>query len=247
MVKIIKFKFKLYLSQTHYRIMQSKHIVLLVAFIICFVTQSFSQHKTYIIKNGFGVTGGISQYDIITDNFSTNSGNGWVAGLSATVDLPHKWFTVSYGMQMSESNMEISGRMKDDEAGEEMIKYKLMAVQLGLTYYIKLIGDNLTIDIGPQLQYNSKLELKDKNQEGYFINGYDTITAKDISDISQFNVNGLIGASAGIGFFKIKAQYIYGFTNIFNKLNDKILNTSNSTEKFKGNQSMIVLAAMFSF
>ena len=227
--------------------MNYRQLTLLVAISIGFVTTSYSQHKTYLINNGFGITGGVTQYDIITDNFVTKSSTGWVGGLSAIVDLPHKWFTISYGMQVSENNIEISGRMTEDVAGNEMLKYKLMTVQIGLTYYIKILGDNLTIDLGPQLQYNDKLELKDETKEGYFINGYDSVTAKDISEITKFNINGLIGASAGIGVFKIKAQYIYGFTNILNNLNGRNINTGNSTEKFKGNQSMIVLAAMFTF
>ena len=227
--------------------MNYRQLTLLVAIAMGFVTTCFSQHQTYLIKNGFGLTGGITQYDILTDNFVTKSSTGWVGGLSATVDLPHKWFTVSYGMQVSENNIEISGRMTDDVAGNDMLKYKLMTVQVGLTYYIKIIGDNLTIDLGPQLQYNDKLELKDSAQEDYFINGYDSLRAKDISEITKLNFNGLIGASAGIGAIKIKAQYIYGFTNILNNLNSRNIDTGNSTEKFKGNQSMIVVAAMFSF
>ena len=227
--------------------MKFKHYIVLVAFTICFVTASYSQHTTYAIRNGFGLMAGITQYDIKTDNFITKSGQGWAGGVSATLDLPHKGYTVSYGMQFSESSLEISGRMTDDVSGNEMLEYKLMAVQLGFTYHKKIFGDNFTIDLGPQLQYNGKLELKDSTQEGYFINGYDSLTALDIKDISQFNVNGMIGASAGIGSFKIKAQYIYGLLNTFEKLNSKNLNIDSNADKFKGNQTMLVFAAMFSF
>ncbi|MCF6295386.1 MAG: hypothetical protein L3J25_06820 [Flavobacteriaceae bacterium] len=227
--------------------MKFKHYILLVAFTIGFVTTTYSQHRTFAIKNGFAVMGGISQYNIITDNFATKSRQGWVGGLSSTVDIPNEWYNVSFGMQVSENNLEISGRALEGVAGNEMIEYKLMAVQLGFTYHAKVIGDNVTIDFGPQIQYNGKLELKDETKEGYFINGYDSLTALDIADISQFNVNAMAGISAGIGSFKIKAQYIYGFLNILNKLNDKNLNVGSATEKFKGNQSMLVFAVMFSF
>lgn len=227
--------------------MKFKHFILLVAFTLCFVTTTYSQHTTFAIKNGFGVMGGISQYDIITDNFVTKSRQGWVGGLSSTVDIPNEWYNLSFGMQISENNLEILGRTLENVAGNEIIEYKLMAVQLGFTYHAKVISNNVTIDFGPQLQYNSKLELKNNTQESYIINGYDSLTALDVSDISQFNVNGMAGISAGIGFFRIKAQYIYGFLNILNKLNDKNLNVGNATEKFKGNQSMLVFAAMFSF
>ncbi len=227
--------------------MKFKHYILLVAFTIGFVTTTFSQHTIYAIKNGFAVMGGISQYDIITDNFATKSRLGWVGGLSSTVDIPNKWYNVSFGMQISENSLEISGRALESVAANEMLEYKLMVVQLGFTYHAKVISDNVTIDFGPQLQYNGKLELKNSTQESYFINGYESLTALDILDISQFNVNAMAGISAGIGAFKIKAQYIYGFLNILDKLNDKNLNVGSATEKFKGNQSMLVFAAMFSF
>lgn len=227
--------------------MKFKHYIVLVAFTICFVTTSYSQHQTYLIKNGFGLTAGISQYNIITDNFDTKQGQGFVGGLSATVDIPHKPYTISYGMQLSENYLEISGRELQNVLEMKMIEYKLMAVQIGFTYRIKIFRDNLTIDLGPQLQYNGKLELKDDTLESYFINGYDNITAKDITNISQFNVNGMGGISVGIDFFQVKAQYIYGFLNILDKLNDKNLNTGNTSGSFKGNQSMLVFAAMFSF
>ena len=227
--------------------MKFKHYILLVAITIGFVTTTYSQHQTYLIKNGFGVTAGISQYNIITDNFDTKQGQGWVGGLSATVDIPHKPYTVSYGMQLSENYFDISGREFQNVLETKMIEYKLMAVQMGFTYRIKIFSENLTIDLGPQLQYNGKLELKDDTQETYYINGYDNITAKDITNISQFNVNGMGGVSVGIGFFQVKAQYIYGFLNILDKLNDKDLNTGSTSGSFKGNQSMLVFAAMFSF
>lgn len=227
--------------------MKFKHFILLVAFTMCFVTTTHSQHTTYNIVNGFGIMAGVSLYDIKTDNFTTKQGTGFAGGMSATLDLPHKGYTVSYGMQLSDNNIEISGRMTDDVAGNEMLEYKLLVVQLGFYYHKKILGDNLTIDLGPQLQYNSKLELKDENKEGYFINGYDSLTAKEIEGISQFNVNGMVGVSAGIGAFKIRAQYIYGFLNILDKLNDKNLNVGNNTDEFKGNQSMLVFVAMFSF
>jgi heterodisulfide reductase subunit A-like polyferredoxin len=149
-------------------------------------------------------------------------------------------------MLLSENNLEISGRMTDDVVGNEALEYKLMTVQVGFTFHTKIISDNLTIDVGPQLQYNGKMDLTNSTQESFYVNGYDNVLATDISEISQFNVNGMIGASAGFGAFKVRAQYIYGFTNMLNKLNDaefaKGLNT-----KFKGNQSMIAVTAMLTF
>ena len=78
--------------------------------------------QNYNIRNGIAIGGGFTQFDIKTDNFVTTKGNGVIAAFSATVDIPHRWYTVSYGMQLSQNTLEISGRMTDDVAGNEMIE-----------------------------------------------------------------------------------------------------------------------------
>ena len=80
-----------------------KH-TLLVVISMAFVTLSFAQHKRYAIKNGIGLQGGVTQFDIITDNFVTKKNNGFIGGLSASVDIPHKWYNVSYNILLSENN-----------------------------------------------------------------------------------------------------------------------------------------------
>lgn len=221
--------------------------ILLVALLIGFVTKSFAQHKTYDITNGIGIFGGITKLDIKTDNFITSQGDGFLFGASATVDIPHRWYNMSYGMQLSENYINIEGRPTAAPGGQELIEYKLFAAQLALLGHVKLFGSHITIDVGPMVQYNGELELKDKNQEGYYVNNYDNLQAGDITPISQFNFNGLIGASVGYKFFRLKAQYIYGFTNILKKLEDQNLDTAGGDSRFKGNQSMLVFGAMISF
>ena len=117
--------------------MQKKQFILLVAFCIGFVTVSVAQHKRYAIKNGIGVIGGLTQYDIATDNFTTKSGNGFIGGMIATVDLPHKWYTVSYGLQFSQNTFEITGRPSLATVTQAQMEYKLMAVQLHLCYMLR--------------------------------------------------------------------------------------------------------------
>lgn len=227
--------------------MKNKHIVSVV-FLLGFVTLSFSQRRGIVnITNGLGIFGGLTQFDIATDNFKTRPGNGWMGGFTATVDLPHRWYAVSYSMQLSENNLEISGRELPISTTSEMMEYKLLTVQAAFLFHLKLVKNNITIDAGPMLQYNGELELKDNAQENYVIDGHSALMAKDISKISKFNVNGAIGVTAGFDNFKVRGQYIYGFTNMLNKLNDQDLNTESSNEKFKGNQQMIALSAMILF
>jgi hypothetical protein len=228
--------------------MQNKRINLLVALCIGFVTLLQGQHQTYNIVNGFGVQGGITKLDIITNNFKTQSNTGWLGGMSATVDIPNRWYNVSYSIQFSENNFDVFGRPDIIGANDEPIKLKMFTAQVALLANIKLIGSNVTLDAGPMIQYNSELELNNKNQADYILTNYDVLRAEEIKGINQFNVDGTVGLTAGFDSFKIKAQYIYGFTNIFNKLNKKDLDTSGSSEtKFKGNQSMFAFTAMFTF
>ena len=130
---------------------------------------------------------------------------------------------------------------------EEFLDYKIFTAQIALLMHVKIIGPYLTLDLGPMLQYNGEMELKDDDKENYIIKNYDNLLAKDISDISRFNINGTVGLSAGISHFRVKAAYIYGFLNTFNKLNDNNLNVGTNTNKFKGNQSMFVFSLMISF
>ena len=227
--------------------MKKIQLILLVASTIGFVTTSFAQRGSYRITNGISVFGGITKFDIATDNFVTKQGNGFIGGLVATADIPVKWYNISFGMQLSESTIEVLGRPNLISSSEEFVEYKMFAAQVSLIGNIKVIPNYFTIDIGPMLQYNGKLEFKDKTQDGYYINNYTNLTAKDITNISQFNLNGAVGASVGIRNFKLKAQYIYGFTNTLKKLENQGLKNIGGDTRFKGNQTMLVLGAVVSF
>ncbi|GAA4967757.1 hypothetical protein [Algibacter aquimarinus] len=227
--------------------MKKVQLILLVAISLTFVTKSFSQKGNYRITNTIGVTGGVTQFDIVTDNFTTKSSNGFIGGLSAIVEIPVRWYDVSFGMQLSESNIEILGRPTLISTQEEFIEYKMFAAQVAMLMHIKVAPSYFTIDIGPMLQYNGKLEFKDSSQDEYFINNYTNLSAEDITNISQFNLNGAIGASLGVRNFKLKAQYIYGFTNILKKLENEGIDATGGDSRFKGNQTMLVLGAVVSF
>ncbi|MCF7559571.1 hypothetical protein L3X39_02905 [Sabulilitoribacter multivorans] len=227
--------------------MKYNRLTILVAFTLCFVTKSFSQRGKYPIQNGFGIYGGLTKFNISTDNFITSQGNGFLGGASSTVDIPLQWYDISFGMQLSENHVNISARPLAVSAENEFIDYKLFAAQVTMLVHIKAIPNHFTIDIGPMLQYNGPLELDNRNQESYYINNYDNLTAKDITKISQFNLNGAVGASLGVANFKLKAQYIYGFTNLLKKLENQNLDTSGGNARFKGNQSILVLGAIVFF
>lgn len=217
-------------------------IKLILVFSIAIITISSAQ-TNYRIQNGIGIYGGLTNFNINTDNFVTESGNGWLAGLAATVNLPHRWYNVSYNIQLSENQIGFSAAPLASGT-TEFVNHKVFAAQVALIGHLKIIENYLTIDAGPMLQFNGTLDLQDDSKENYILEGYDNLTVSDIENISRFNVNGAIGATAGFDQFKIRAQYIYGFTNMLNALNKENLLEGND---FKGNQNMLVFSAMFIF
>ena len=226
--------------------MINKQLTLLVAICLLFVTNTFSQRPNYSIQNSLGPFGGITQADIKTDNFITKEGEGWTAGLTAIVNVEHKWYDVSYGIQFTENTIALEGR--PTIAGEaEMIDFKISAAQLGFLMHAKIIAQNLTIDFGPMIQANGFFDPTEDEKKEYYLSGYDALQAKDIRDISKFNINGAIGATAGLKNFRLRAQYQYGFTNVFGKLNNQDLAIAPATEKFKGNQSTLLFTALILF
>ncbi|MBD3863107.1 hypothetical protein [Olleya marilimosa] len=227
--------------------MKKIQFILLVALTIGFVTKNFGQHTNYKIKNGFSLGGGITQFDIITDNFETKKGDGWIANMTATVDIPQKWFNVSYGMQLSENTISTSGFDTPLSSIAQDVEYKIFTAQVQFLWHAKPFkSSHFTIDFGPMLQYNSDLELSDDKQESFILADFDTVQAKAVKDLNNFNVNGTVGATLGIGFFKLRAQYIYGFTNILGALNDSDFNQVLGRD-FKGNQSMFAFTGMLTF
>lgn len=221
--------------------MKIKALQVLVVISLLFVKSISAQN--YRIQNGIGVYGGLTTFDIDTDDLATKKQSGWHAGLAATVDLPHRWYNVSYNIQLAENKLGVTA-IPVGGSQEEFIDYKVFTAQIALIGHLKVAKKFFTIDAGPMLQYNSNLELDDDSKENYLVGGYNTITAKDISQISRFNVNGMVGATLGFDEFKLRAQYIYGFTNILSKINDQNLPEN---PDFKGNQSMFVFSAMFVF
>lgn len=226
--------------------MKIRTCISLVVICHAFVTLSHAQPRNYDIQNFIGLGGGVTQFDIQTDNFTTSQSSGWFVSATAEGDLPNKWFNVSYSLTLSENKFDISGRLVDDVSGDETIRYKMFATQAGFSMHIKPIGPVITFDLGPQIQYNGKLVVDDEQKENYFLNPYDLLQAKEISDISQFNINAMGGVSLNLGRLKLRGQYVYGLTNMLNKLNSQNLNDGGGVD-YRGNQSQLLFGALVTF
>ena len=102
---------------------------------------------------------------------------------------------------------------------------------------------HFSIEFGPILNVGGNMKLDSERLENYILEGYTTLRAQDIEDISPINFHVMGGATVGLERFRLSAQYQYGVTNMFNKLNDQNL----EGDEFKGNSSTIVLMAVVYF
>lgn len=205
--------------------MNKKLIVLLLA-----TTFGYAQYG-YRDGNRIGISAGISQTTLFTNNFDASPGMGFAGGLSVRGNYYNNWSMI-YGMQFFSNNFSLESSLNQE------MKYNFQGVQVRLLLSYNVVEDHVSLDFGPVLQINGKLKT-DASNESRTIKGTG-LTANQIEDISPVSGNVYLGISAGSRTIRAVLFYEYGFTNILNKLNkDDALVALNNGDKFKGNLGTI--------
>jgi hypothetical protein len=187
----------------------------------------FSQYK-YRDSNRIGISFGVNQFTLNTNNFETKPGTGWNGGLSMRGNFYNNWDMV-YAMQFSENNFSVvtnNGLISEDT------NYKLSSAQISLLLSYKIVENHLSVEFGPLLQINGKLNVE-KDQQNNIISGTNLL-AKDIVAISQFNFYPVIGITAGVRHVRLNVSYQYGVNNMLGNLNNQNLGYN-----FKGNPGIL--------
>lgn len=190
---------------------------------------SFAQHGRRD-GNRIGISGGLTYTSLMTPNFNTKPGTGWIGGFSVRGNYYNDWSMI-FGMQFMENKFSVETITKD-------VEYKLPAVQIRLLLSANLVKNHLSLDFGPVLQINDKLKIN-SDDENRIINGT-LLTANDIIDVSKINGNIYVGLSAGGRRVRVVGFYQYGLNNFLNKLNnDELRVLQNINHKFKGNLGIL--------
>jgi hypothetical protein len=189
---------------------------------------AFAQYN-YRDANRIGITFGVNQFTLNTNNFQTKPGSGWNGGLSVRGNFYNDWDMV-YALQFSENNFTVA--TKSLFLANQDVNYKLPSAQISLQLSYKLIENHLSVEFGPLVQVNGKFKI-DSNKENNNISGT-TLLAKDIVDISKFNFYPTVGITAGVRHFRVNVSYQYGLNNMLENLNTKNLGVN-----FKGNPGII--------
>jgi hypothetical protein len=133
-------------------------------------------------------------------------------------------------MQFSENNFTVATNkhltIKED------VNYKLSSAKISMLLSYVFIENQLSLEIGPTLQVNGKLNL-DSNKENNIISGT-SLFAKDIIAISNVNFFPTIGITAGVKHLRTNISYQYGINNMFVNLNSQNLGVN-----FKGNAGIL--------
>jgi hypothetical protein len=188
----------------------------------------FAQYG-YRDSNRIGVTFGVNQLTMNTDNFQTKPDLGWNAGLSVRGNFYDNWDMV-YALQFSENNFSVATRKLNVQNVD--VNYKLASAQISLQLSYILVENILSVEFGPIVQVNGKFKI-DYEDENNTINGT-ALLAKDIVDISKFNFYPTVGITAGVRHFRFNVSYQYGINNMLDNLNTKQLGVN-----FKGNPGIL--------
>ncbi len=214
--------------------------VIVVSFCLFFFQQTFAQ-RNYNDYNFLGVQGGVTFFDIQTDDLVTTQQTGFTAGFTTRGAFRND-FDLIYGISFQNAAVGVEG---SDLLGtdKQNIGYTIQGAQINFLGSYNIVVKHLSIEFGPVFDINGKMKLDNDKYESYILTGYKEITAKDIQEISRFNVRLAGGLTAGLEHFRISGQYQYGITNMLAKLNEKGL----ENKDFKGHSSTIVLAAVIYF
>lgn len=213
--------------------------IFFVTLLFLFTKEALSQ-RNYDGSNYLSITGGYTMFDIMTSDFNTKQAGGFIGGFSTRGAFRND-FDMIFGLNYFTNNIEIFGAASATET--QYIDYNLQGVQIYMLGSYNIIQNHLSLEFGPVLNISGKLDLKTEAFEDYIIDGYTSLTAKDIQEVSPVNFHLQGGITGGIKNFRVSAQYQYGVTNMLGKLNKNDLEYDN----FKGNSSLILLAGTFYF
>ncbi len=217
--------------------------VLIVTASLLFFQIAIAQ-KNYEQNNHLGLIGGIGFFDINTENFETEQGTGYIFAFT-TRGAFYNNFDLIYGVSFLQSEVGVLARNSTDPANNfqsQYVNYTIQAAQINFLGSMNIISNHLSLEAGPVLNVNGKMKIDQEEFENFVVEGYDTLKAGEIQNVSRVHFHLAGGITAGIENFRLGAMYQYGVTNFFNRFNDNP-DIEKPEGKFEGHSSTILLTA----
>lgn len=215
---------------------------LFIAITLLIFTSTNAQ-RNYDDYNRIGIQGGVSLFNMNTSNFITEQQTGFAAGFTTRGAFRND-FDLIYGLTFFSNKVGILGAPTAASSIEkQFITYTIPNVQLNFLGSYNIVKHHFSLEFGPILNVGGNMKVDSERLENYILDGYTTLRAQDIEDISPINFHVMGGATVGVKSLRLSVQYQYGVTNMLNKLNDQDL----EGEEFEGNSSTILLMAVVYF
>lgn len=212
---------------------------LLFGIIIFFSVNAHAQRSMWDGSyNRLGIQAGANYFNIVTNDFQVTPKVSWTAGFTTRASFYENWQLV-YGVNFYDYKLDIEGREKIELTSPmEAIEYNMIGVQGNFFASYKLYEHYLSVELGPVVQVNGKLDAR-QDKELWYIGNYN-VNAIDIEKISAFNVNMALGLSGGMETLKFWVQYQYGLNNMLKGLDDEGLEEKDAgMSNLKGHMSML--------
>lgn len=219
--------------------------ILVLAGILIFSIEASAQRSVWDGSyNRLGLQGGINNFNIMTNDLPITPGTSWTAGFTTRASF-YNDFQFVYGINFYDFRLNIDGREKlDQTSSKRNLEYNMIGVQGNFFGSYKLYDHYLSVEAGPVIQVNGKMEAR-QDKEFNYVGNYD-VEAGDIEKVSPFNINFAVGLSGGFETFKFWVQYQYGLTNILGGLNDEGLQELDPDfPELRGHISMIAGGVTF--
>jgi len=213
-----------------------KNILPLLLIIILVGTTQVKAQKNFKEFNVIGVSVGLTSNDIQTSDFFKNKRESYMFGFQMRGNVYNN-FDMIYGIAFYDTKIAVSASSTPVGGQKRDLNYNLQSAQISVLWGYKIVREHLSIEAGPVLNINGKLTLEDTQFENYIVDGYATLRAIDLENVSTVNFHLAGGLTAGFRNFRIFGQYQYGLTNMLNKLNKQNLEKNN----FKGNSSLMTV------
>lgn len=210
--------------------------------------QIAAAQRNYQEFNHLGISGGIGFFDIDTDNFVTEQGTGYILAFT-TRGMFYNRFDLIYGISFVQNEVGIFARNPGNTSNNfqsQYVNYTIQAAQITLLTSYNIVRNHLSLEAGPILNVNGRLKLDSNNFKEFILEGYETLKAEDIQNVSKVHFFLAGGITAGIENFRLGAQYQYGVTNLFNRFND-IDEIEKPEEGYDGHASTVLLTAVIYF
>ncbi|OYU81358.1 MAG: hypothetical protein CFE23_04485 [Flavobacterium sp. BFFFF1] len=186
-----------------------------IAFLITgLLSMAVSAQYDYKDSNMIGLIGGVNQTTMFSDGIDIKGGTGWNAGLSVRGNFYNNWDMV-YTFQFSENHFKVA--TSNAIGVPQDVDYTMSGGQISLQASYKIIPRHLSIEFGPALHFQGKLEYE-RDKKGNIIIGT-PLMAEQLRDISKFNASPCVGITGGFLNFRANISYQYGVLNTFEKVN----------------------------